>query len=64
MPKTLLFRLTNLTARLAWSQDSIPVYHQPSRFAVKLALLSLLDQDATVQAGLEYRHRERISVQP
>jgi hypothetical protein len=46
-----------------WCQDSTLVYSHPSRFILKLAPLSLLDQDATVQAGLEYLTGQRTAVQ-
>lgn len=63
MKKALLFLLLCLTAPLARCQDSTLVYSHPSRFILKLAPLSLLDPDATVQAGLEYRTGHRTSVQ-
>lgn len=63
MKKALLFLLLSLMAPLARCQDSTLVYQHPSRFIVKLAPLSLLDPDATIQAGLEYRLGQRTSVQ-
>jgi hypothetical protein len=63
MKKALLFLLLHLTAPLAQGQDSTLVYNHPARFVVKLAPLSLLDPDATIQAGLEYRTGQRTSVQ-
>ncbi len=63
MKKALLFLLLSLMAPLARCQDSTLVYSHPARFILKLAPLSLLDQDATVQAGLEYRLGQRKSIQ-
>ncbi len=63
MKKALLFLLSTLTTVPGWCQDSTLVYSHPSRFILKLAPLSLLDQDATIQAGLEYRLGQRTSVQ-
>lgn len=55
--------LTGLCLQTALGQDSILVYPHSSRTILKLALLSLLDQDATVQAGLEYRTGRQTAVQ-
>lgn len=55
--------LLSLTVSLARSQDSTLTYSHPSRFILKLAPLAVLDQDATIQAGLEYRTGRRTSVQ-
>lgn len=45
------------------AQDSTITLRRPYRVVFKLAPLALLDQDATVQAGLEYRTGRRTSVQ-
>lgn len=55
--------LINLPLRFANAQDSTIRLQRPYRAVFKLAPLSLLDQDATVQAGLEYRTGSRTSVQ-
>jgi len=44
-------------------QDSTVALRRTPRAIIKFAPLSLLDQDATVQAGLEYRTGVRTSVQ-
>lgn len=59
----MLLLLLSLTVSLARSQDSTLTYNHPSRFVLKLAPLAVLDQDATLQAGLEYRTGRRTSVQ-
>lgn len=52
-----------LTASSTMGQDSTIALRSVHRAVVKFAPLSLLDQDATVQAGLEYRTGVRTSVQ-
>lgn len=52
-----------LTASSTMGQDSTIALRRMPRAVVKLSPLSLLDQDATVQAGLEYRTGNRTSVQ-
>lgn len=47
----------------ALSQDSTIALRRVHRAVIKFAPLSLLDQDATVQGGLEYRTGRRTSVQ-
>ena len=55
--------LTALSMQYVSAQDSIIALRRPYRAVIKLAPLSLLDQDATVQGGLEYRTGVRTSVQ-
>ena len=45
------------------SQDSTIAHRRVHRAVIKFAPLSLLDQDATIQGGLEYRTGIRTSVQ-
>ncbi|GAB3643448.1 hypothetical protein [Spirosoma arcticum] len=52
-----------LIASSVMAQDSTIALRSAPRAIVKLAPLSLLDQDATIQAGLEYRTGVRTSVQ-
>ncbi|MDB5239856.1 MAG: hypothetical protein JWP57_481 [Spirosoma sp.] len=47
----------------AKGQDSTIALRRTSHIVAKFAPLSLLDQDATIQAGLEYRTGARTSVQ-
>lgn len=62
--KTLLYVTCFLLAiSSAMSQDSTILLRRTPRAMLKLAPLSLLDQDATVQAGLEYRINAKRSVQ-
>ena len=55
--------LTALSMQYVNAQDSTVALRRPYRAVIKLAPLSLLDQDATVQGGLEYRTGVRTSVQ-
>lgn len=52
-----------LTASSAFGQDATVSLRPVPRTILKVAPLSLLDQDATVQAGLEYRVGPMTSVQ-
>lgn len=52
-----------LPVTCAIAQDSTIALRQMPRAIIKLAPLSLLDQDATLQAGLEYRTGATTSVQ-
>ncbi|AQG79429.1 hypothetical protein [Spirosoma montaniterrae] len=61
--KNFFFSLLLLTVTSAFAQDStIALRYQP-RAVFKLAPLAFLEQDATLQAGLEYRTGIRTSVQ-
>ncbi|MFD2574112.1 hypothetical protein ACFSUS_25980 [Spirosoma soli] len=51
------------SSALSLGQDSTVTLRRVPRSIVKLAPLSLLDQDATVQGGLEYRTGAKTSVQ-
>jgi len=55
--------LTLATVDLARAQDSTVSLRRPVRAVIKLAPLALVDQDATLQVGLEYRTGQRTSVQ-
>ncbi len=57
-----LFYLLGMTLA-ANAQDSTIALRKPTRAIIKIAPLSLLDLDATVQGGLEYRTGGRTSVQ-
>jgi hypothetical protein len=62
--KHLLYLVCLLIATTgATAQDSTVALRQMPRVIIKFAPLSLLDQDATVQGGLEYRTGIRTSVQ-
>ena len=52
MKQLIYFVYFFLTASLAMAQDSTIALRRLSRAIIKLSPLSLLDQDATVQAGL------------
>ncbi|CCH51971.1 hypothetical protein BN8_00932 [Fibrisoma limi BUZ 3] len=55
--------ITLATIGTATAQDSTVSLRRPVRAVIKLAPLALVDQDATLQAGLEYRTGQRTSVQ-